>query len=267
MPGLTPHSTPVALSIAGSDPSGGAGLQADLKVFHQFGVYGMSVISLLTVQNTREVARVEVVADDLFREQLLAVVEDIPPHAAKTGALGSASIVRIVASSVEEYDFPLVVDPAAVSTHGARLIAEDAVDALRSELIPQTYLITPNLEEAALLTNQPVSNREQMQAAAKALRDMGAKNVLVKGGHLQDTALDLLLSEDDQISEFPMPRIDTPHTHGTGCALSAAITALLASGHNIHDAVAQAKAFIHEAIRTAPGLGSGHGPTNLFAKR
>lgn len=264
---LEPHSSAIALTIAGSDPSGGAGLQADLKVFHQFGVYGMSVVSLLTVQNTAEVSRVEVIDEDLFTAQLQTVLRDIPPQAAKTGALGSASIVRALSEAASNFEFPLVVDPAAVSTQGARLLAEDAVEILRTSLIPQAYLLTPNLAEASLLTGKEISDISEMKQAAMRLQEMGAKNVLMKGGHLHTTALDLLLTEDQQTIEYPMPRLDTPHTHGTGCALSAAITALLAGGDSLAEAVEQAKVFIQEAIRTAPGLGSGHGPTNLFAKR
>ena len=263
---MTKHPFPTALTIAGSDPSGGAGIQADLKVFHQFGVYGMSVLTLLTVQNTKKVSRVEPVSADLLCEQLESVLEDIPPGAAKSGALGSTEIVLTLAECASKFDFPLVVDPAAVSTQGQRLIEEAAIDALRAQLIPRSFLLTPNLAEASLLTGNKIKTVSEMQDAARTLQAMGAKNVLVKGGHLEDTATDVLLLESGAWHEFQAPMFATPHTHGTGCSLSAAITAGLAQGKNVFASVSIAKDYITEAIRTAPKLGGGNGPINHFVR-
>ena len=251
--------TPVALTIAGSDPSGGAGIQADLKTFHQFRVYGEAVLTLITVQNTQSVTRVELLDPKLVRQQIDAVLNDIPPHAAKTGALGSAAIIAAVAEAIG--DTPLVVDPVMISKHGAPLISPDAVDALLRTLFPKALLITPNLHEAAALTGQPVETEEQMVTAARRLLDFGPTAVLVKGGHLAGQASDVLVTKET-LDWFTAPRIDTPHTHGTGCTYSAAITALLASGSPLREAVQKAKTFITEAIQSNPGLGKGHGPVN-----
>jgi hydroxymethylpyrimidine/phosphomethylpyrimidine kinase len=257
---------PVALSIAGSDPSGGAGIQADLKTFHQFGVYGEAVITLLTVQNTRSVTRVEVMPAELVVEQLRAVLADIRPHAAKTGALGSIEVIEAVAAEAASFDFPLVVDPVMISKHGAPLMAERARSALRERLVPRAALLTPNLHEAAALTSRAVETVEHMREAARALCGLGSRAVLVKGGHLEGDAVDVLY-DGSAFDEFRSPRIDTPHTHGTGCTYAAAITAELAKGSELREAVRAAKRFITEAIRTNPGLGSGSGPVNHFTKR
>ena len=255
----------VALTIAGSDPSGGAGIQADLKTFHQFGVYGEAAITLLTVQNTTGVDRVECVDPGLVVEQVRAVLRDIPPTAAKTGALGNRGIIEAIAELAREFRFPLVVDPVMVSKHGASLLAQDAVDALRSQLLPNAFLLTPNLEEAAILAGMEVRDLASMKAAAEKLVGLGARSVLVKGGHLSGDAVDILLRQG-QWMEYREPRIPTAHTHGTGCTYSAAITALLAMGLDLPAAVARAKNYISEAIRTNPGLGSGSGPVNHHAK-
>lgn len=257
--------TPVALTIAGSDPSGGAGLQADLKTFHRFGVYGEAVATLITVQNTRGVTRVSTLDPDLVVAQIRAVLEDIPPQAAKVGALGSREVVAAVAREAERFSFPLVVDPVMISKHGARLIDHDAVHALVESLIPRAFLLTPNLDEAAALVGFPVEDRDAMVRAAGTLASQGAVNVLVKGGHLRGDALDILRMASGEIREFTALRIETRHTHGSGCTYSAAITAELAKGTALADAVARAKVFITEAIRTAPGLGAGEGPLNHHA--
>ncbi len=256
---------PVALTIAGSDPSGGAGLQADLKTFHRFGVYGEAVVTLITVQNTRRVTRVSTLDPELVAAQIRAVLEDIPPQAAKVGALGSREIVEAVAREAAHFSFPLVVDPVMISKHGARLIDEDATRALIEKLIPRTFLLTPNLDEAAALTGLVVNDRDGMARAAQTLASFGAANVLVKGGHLRGDALDLLYLRSGEIHEFTALRVETRHTHGSGCTYSAAITAELAKGAPLVDAMARAKAFITEAIRTAPGLGAGNGPLNHHA--
>jgi hydroxymethylpyrimidine/phosphomethylpyrimidine kinase len=252
----------IALTIAGSDPSGGAGIQADLKTFHQFGVYGEAVITLITVQNTVSVTRLEVLAADLVIAQIQAVLDDIPPHAAKLGALGNQSIVEAIASL--PIDFPLVIDPVMISKHGTSLMAKEAVASFRKLLVPKATLLTPNLHEAAELIGRPVTNPAEMRTAAQALCDLGAGSVLVKGGHLADQALDVLL-HDGEFLDLPAEHIETPHTHGTGCTLSAAITAGLAQLLPLPEAVWQAKQFVNAAIRTNPGLGRGCGPLNFLA--
>lgn len=256
---------PVALSIAGSDPSGGAGIQADLKTFHRFGVYGEAAVTLITVQNTRAVTRVQVLDPELITQQIRAVVEDIPPQAAKTGALGSAEVVHAVAEIAREFTFPLVIDPVMISKHGAPLLSVDAQEVFRRELLPQAALLTPNLPEAAALVGFDVHDLASMREAAQRLVDLGAAAVLVKGGHLATgDAVDLLLWQSGW-HEFTAPRIATRHTHGTGCTYSAAITAGLAQGQDLVSAITAAKAFVTAAIRTAPGFGEGAGPLNHFA--
>jgi hydroxymethylpyrimidine/phosphomethylpyrimidine kinase len=254
----------VALTIAGSDPSGGAGLQADLKTFHQFGVYGEAVVTLITVQNTRRLSRVLHLEPDLVAAQIQAVVEDIPPHAAKIGAIGSRAVVEAVAQEARGFTFPLVVDPILSGTLGG-LLEEGAFDTLVEQLLPRAFLLTPNLQEASAVMGFPVDDRETMIQAGRRMLQMGAKNVLVKGGHLAGDALDILVTQDGSVHEFTAPRIDTPHTHGSGCTYSAAITAELAKGADLLDAVARAKRFVTEAIRTNPRLGLGRGPLNHHA--
>ena len=256
---------PVALTIAGSDPSGGAGIQADLKTFHQFGVYGEAAITLLTVQNTRGVSRVECMPAGLVAEQVRAVISDIPPGAAKTGALGNREIIEAVADIAADFRFPLIVDPVMVSKHGARLMDADAVEILKARLLPRASLVTPNLEEAALLAGSEVHDLAAMREAARKIAGLGAPAVLVKGGHLAGAAIDLLFYQGE-FAEFTAPRIETRHTHGTGCTYSAAITALLARGEGLDQAVRAAKEFITAAISTYPGLGAGTGPVNHHAK-
>ena len=250
---------PVALTIAGSDPSGGAGLQADLKTFHRLGVYGEAVVTLITVQNSVSLDRVETLPPDLVLAQIRAVVADIPPGAAKTGALGSAAVIDVIAS--QDYSFPLVMDPVAISKHGVCLGDLSSLQ----KLIAKAYLLTPNLDEASELAGFPVKDRDSMLHAAQTLIAMGARNVLVKGGHLKGDALDLLVMESGEVREFTAPRIETRNTHGTGCTYSAAITAELAKGTALIEAISRAKTFVTDAIRTNPGLGHGSGPLNHFA--
>jgi hydroxymethylpyrimidine/phosphomethylpyrimidine kinase len=259
-------STRVALSIAGSDPSGGAGLQADLKTFHRLGVYGEAVVTLITVQNTQGVTRVDVMAPDLVLEQIHAVCTDIPPHAAKIGALGNRAVVEAVAAAAQTFAFPLVIDPVMISKHGARLMDQQGQEAITACLIPRAFLLTPNLEEATVLAGFSVTDLASMRHAAEKLASMGAKNVLIKGGHLTaGDAVDVLFEPGHGFHEFSAPRIASGHTHGTGCTYSAAITAELAKGVELRTAIGRAKEFVTEAIRTAPGLGSGTGPLNHHA--
>jgi hydroxymethylpyrimidine/phosphomethylpyrimidine kinase len=254
----------IALTIAGSDPSGGAGIQADLKTFHQFGVYGEAVITLVTVQNTKAVTRVELLSPDLVAEQGRAVLTDIPPAAVKTGALGSAEIVSAVASLCEEFSLWPVVDPVMISKHGARLMSSEAADVLKRILLPHAALVTPNLPEAEWLTGMSLQDERSVRDASHVLLKTGCRAVLIKGGHSEGEPVDYLATETT-FTAFPGKRVATRHTHGTGCTYAAAITACLALGHGLTDAVRIAKQFIQDAIETAPGLGKGCGPVNAFA--
>ncbi len=256
----------VALTIAGSDSSGGAGIQADLKTFQRFGVYGASALTLITAQNTVGVREVQLLEVELVAKQIAAVAEDLDVRATKTGALGSAKLIESVVEAITQHGIRnLVVDPVMISKHGDALLAQDAVEALKCLLFPKAALVTPNLHEAGALLGRPVESEERMRDAARALYDLGAAAVLVKGGHLPgDEAVDLLY-DGAEFVRLSAPRIDTSDTHGTGCTYSAAITALLAQGKTLLDATRQAKEFITRAIRSAPGLGHGYGPVNHWA--
>jgi len=253
---------PVAMTIAGSDPSGGAGIQADLKVFQQFDVFGTAVVTLLTVQNTVGVRNVQTCSGDFVAAQLDAVLEDVPPAAVKTGALGSWEIVNLVAERAAHFWFPLVVDPVVVSKSRDRLIDEQGLEAVRKRLLPKALLATPNAYEAEALTGITVLDELSMVRAAEAVARFGSRYVLLKGPDVAADAPDLLWTEGS-CTFFRAERIRTPHTHGSGCAFSAAITAGLARGISILDAVQAAKDFVTAAIRRAPGLGHGRGPLNL----
>jgi len=255
---------PVSLTIAGSDPSGGAGLQADLKTFHQHAVYGMSVMTLLTVQNTRTVSAVELLEPKFVSAQLDAVLDDIPPHAAKTGAIGSGKLIHAVAQHAKHFSFPLVVDPVMISKHGASLIDETAVETLIRELLPHAFLVTPNRFEASRLTGLEITSMSQMEAAAARIASLGAQHVLIKGLKQANECVDLLWT-DGAAFWLSGRWVETQSTHGSGCVYSAAITARLAKGEELLTAVQGAKEFITHAIRTAPGLGQGRGPVNLFS--
>jgi hydroxymethylpyrimidine/phosphomethylpyrimidine kinase len=256
---------PVALTIAGSDPSGGAGIQADLKTFHQRGVYGTSAITLLTVQNTRQVSAVEVLSPQLVAAQLQAILEDIPPAAAKTGALGNSEIVDLISKMARDFRFPLVVDPVMISKHGQPLMTESARAAVAELLLPRAFLVTPNLHEAGELAQMPVFDLATMKEAATKIASLGVQSVLIKGGHLEEEAMDVLYWKGEFVF-YRSPRIRTSHTHGTGCTYSACIVAELAKGRDLSEAVSIAKKFITQAIATNPGLGKGCGPVNHHAR-
>ncbi len=224
----------------------------------------MAVITLLTAQNTRGVQAVYVMKPIQVIRQLEAVLADIPPHAAKTGALGDEKVLRAIAKAARKFRFPLVVDPVMVSKHGAPLFKRSAVHIFIKELMPYATLVTPNLGEAGVLSGIEVRDPESMERAARIIAGFGPQAVLVKGGHLQEEAMDLLWQRG-RIHIFKAPRIRTRHTHGTGCTYSAAITAELAKGKDLFSAVTTAKKFITRAIRTSPGLGHGLGPVNHFA--
>lgn len=256
---------PTALSVAGSDSGGGAGIQADLKTFLACGVHGMSAITAVTVQNSLGVSGFYELPPHAVAEQIESVATDIGVGAAKTGMLASAPIMAAVAETVRRLDVrPFVVDPVAASQHGDPLLRRDALDALRELVVPLATLITPNLGEVRLLTGIEVRRRADMLDAAKALLDLGPNWVLVKGGHLSDAEAVDLLYDGSRYIELPAPRDSTPHTHGSGDTLAAAITASLARGRSVPDAVADGKRFITEAVRGSFPLGSGLGPVGHF---
>jgi hydroxymethylpyrimidine/phosphomethylpyrimidine kinase len=256
----------VALTIAGSDSGGGAGIQADLKTFHQFHVFGTSVLTAVTAQNTVGVRAWEPVSTALVTQQLDAVAEDLAPAAVKSGMLGSAAIVRAVADGLVRHRLPCyVLDPVMVASSGDRLLHQDAERTIAQRLVPLAVLVTPNLDEAEILVGAPVRTGEQMEAAGAALVAMGAKAALIKGGHLAGEELVDVLVTRDGARRFTHQRLATRSTHGTGCTLSAAITAGLALGRPLETAVVAALDFVHRAIASAPALGAGHGPLDHFA--
>jgi hydroxymethylpyrimidine/phosphomethylpyrimidine kinase len=266
-------STPIALTIAGSDPSGGAGIQADLKTFTVLGVYGTAVITALTAQSTQGVTGILPVAPSFVSRQITTLVEDVRPTATKTGMLNDRATVLAVAAEVQCRDLhPLVVDPVMVATSGDSLIEDAAIAAVRSELLPLADLITPNLDEAArLLGVSQAASEEEMVAQTKALLALGCKAVVLKGGHaIGAEAVDILMARGGEILRLALPRIATPHTHGTGCTFSAAVTAHLAQGQSLSVAVAAAKRFVHAALQGGQSLriGQGSGPIDhLYAVR
>jgi hydroxymethylpyrimidine/phosphomethylpyrimidine kinase len=252
-----------ALTVAGSDSGGGAGIQADLKTFAVLGVWGMSAVTSITVQNTKGVTGVSDVPADVVAAQIEAVVTDIGVDAAKTGMLSSAEIIEAVAEALERFAVPnLVVDPVFVSKHGDTLLREDAVEALRKRIVPLATLVTPNLPEAAGLAGFHVETRADMERAARAILDLGARSVLVKGGHLEEGSSDDLFADDRQMEWLAGERLSSRNTHGTGCVLSASIAAYLARGKSLLDAVNLGKEFVTDAIRHALALGGGIGPVS-----
>ena len=254
---------PRVLTIAGSDSGGGAGIQADLKTFSALGVFGMTAITAVTVQNTLGVAGYQELLPRTVADQILAVVTDIGVDAAKTGMLASAPIVEAVADALSRTRVaPLVVDPVFVSKHGNRLLDEDAVGALKKLILPLAAIVTPNLAEAAGLAGFEVLTRDDMLRAAEEILALGAGAVLVKGGHLEGPSAADLLVYPGGVGWIEADRIDTVHTHGTGCTLSAALAAHLARGEALPEAVRQAKAFVTEAIRHALAIGGGIGPVD-----
>jgi len=257
---------PIALTIAGSDSGGGAGIQADLKTFQHFHVFGTSVITAVTAQNTRGVAGWAPVDTAMIDLQIDALAVDLRPAALKTGMLGGAAVVETVATAIRRHGLaPLVVDPVMVSASGHALLESDAVDTVREMLVPLAALVTPNLDEAEILVGESVRDVDAMERAGRSLVARGAGAALIKGGHLVgDAAIDVLV-HGNRVRVFTHPRLGTQHTHGTGCTLSAAITAHLATGASLDDAVERSIEWVHRAIATAPGLGAGHGPLNHWA--
>jgi hydroxymethylpyrimidine/phosphomethylpyrimidine kinase len=256
-------SIPRALTIAGSDSGGGAGIQADLKTFAALGVYGLSALTAITVQNTLGVQAAQDLPPELVEAQIDAVLEDIGADAAKTGMLSSSGIIEAVARCVSRWNLRLVVDPVMVAKGGDPLLQPEAITTLSTTLLPLAEVITPNLFEAEMLTGQRIETLDDMRAAAQAIHALGPRHVVVKGGHRAADPVDVYF-DGERFVELRAERISTPHTHGTGCTFSAAIAAFMARGLPVDAAVTGAKDYITEAIRHAPGLGKGHGPIGHF---
>lgn len=256
----------VALTIAGSDSGGGAGIQADIKAMQANGVFAASVLTAITAQNTQAVTASLALPMDLIAAQMDAVLSDLSVCAVKTGMLATASIIELVAEKIQAWDVKtLVVDPVMLSTTGYALLASDAIDIYKTTLFPLAMLVTPNSKEAGYLTGIDIHTVEDAQAAAVAIHAWGAKAVLVKGGHLDQEmeAIDVLY-DGNCFQMFSAPRIDTPHTHGTGCTYASSIAANLAKGHALGEAIGRAKRYVTAAIRHGLSIGKGHGPTHHF---
>lgn len=253
-----------ALTIAGSDCSGGAGIQADLKTFSANGVFGMSVITSVVAENTSRVISVENVSPEMIKNQIDAVFEDIEVNAVKVGMLSDSVCMKTVAEKLKQYK-PLftVVDPVMIAKGGHSLMQKDALSTLIKDIIPISYLLTPNVPEAETITGMKIDNPDDMKKAAEKIISMGAKNVLVKGGHLKGDAFDVLF-DGREYHTFSSERINTKNTHGTGCTFSSAVAANLAKGCPLVLAVAKAKAYVTMAIEHSLEIGNGHGPTNHF---
>jgi hydroxymethylpyrimidine/phosphomethylpyrimidine kinase len=254
-----------ALTIAGSDSGGGAGIQADLKTFAAHGVFGTSAVTAVTAQNTLGVTAWQAMPADLVTAQIHAVARDIGADAVKVGMLATAAIVEAVAAAIQALAFPhVVVDPVMIAKGGDRLLEEDAVAALRSELLPRAHVVTPNIPEAEVLAQMSVRSVDDMRAAGESILRLGPRVVLVKGGHLTgEDSVDVACTPSG-IFEIRRPRIDTRHTHGTGCTLSSAVAARLALGSSNREAIEAARDYLDGAIRHAPGIGGGHGPLSHF---
>lgn len=255
----------VALTIAGSDSGGGAGIQADLKTMEAFGVFGTSAITSITAQNTVGVTAVEDVPPEMVADQIDAVATDFEVKGAKTGMLSNADIIRTVAEKVDEYNFPLVVDPVMVAKSGDRLLREEAEQVLKEELVPKATLVTPNIPEAEVLTDIQPTSESTMESAAKKITQLGADGALVKGGHMEeDEIVDVLYTNHSR--KFYKERIETENTHGTGCTLSSAITSEITKGESVVDAVSRAEEFMYRAVKYGLDLGEGHGPVHHMAE-
>jgi hydroxymethylpyrimidine/phosphomethylpyrimidine kinase len=257
--------TRTALTIAGSDSSAGAGIQADLKTFAAHGVYGTSAITAVTAQNTLGVTMFEALPADLVTAQIEAVASDIGVHAVKTGMLATAAIVEAVAAAVQDLELPfLVVDPVMIAKSGDALVDDEAVAAMQAELLGQAFLVTPNIPEAVRLAGMSIASESDRREAAKRIVAFGASAVVIKGGHLEGDEIVDLLYDRHQFVEFRHARVPGTHTHGTGCTYAAAIAAHLATGRTLQDAIPLAQRYVAGAIRHAPALGRGHGPMDHF---
>lgn len=258
---------PTALTIAGSDPSGGAGLQADLKTFTQFEVYGMTAITCLTVGNTRGVTDVKPIEAEFLRSQARSIMEDIKPHAIKTGMLFNTEIISATAEILKTVDCPIVIDPVMTTKRGDKLLSDECKEHYITDLIPLAEVVTPNLPEAEMLSGISIATKNDVETAAQQILQMGGKAVLIKGGHFrEEDHSDDLFFDGNSMSWLPSKRHLTKHTHGTGDVLSAAITALLARGYSLSKSAEIAKQYISRAIATSPDLGKGNGPINFTTK-
>ncbi|MGM0900508.1 MAG: bifunctional hydroxymethylpyrimidine kinase/phosphomethylpyrimidine kinase [Bacillota bacterium] len=257
-----------ALTIAGSDSGGGAGIQADLKTFQELGVFGMSALTAVTAQNTLGVQGVYPLSVEAVNEQIDSVATDLKPNAVKTGMLFSSEIIRAVSEKIAMHQLEnIVVDPVMIAKGGAPLLQQEAVSALRTHLLPLATVVTPNIPEAEVIADMKIHNLADRETAARKIFALGVKNVVIKGGHgEEEQAVDLLYDGSD-FSFFKSKRFETRHTHGTGCTFAAAITAELAAGKEVKEAVRTAKTFIEAAIQNELGIGQGHGPTNHWAYR
>lgn len=254
-----------ALTIAGSDSGAGAGIQADLKTFASLGVYGLSVVTAVTAQNTVEVAAIAEVPEEVVIAQIDTVLEDIGAHAVKTGMMSGIAIIQNTADRLEAWGIPhLVVDPVMVSKSGAPLLQPDAVNAFKRDLLPHATIITPNIPEAEVLANRKISSPDDAQEAARAIAALGPGVVIIKGGHMEGPAVDLVFAEG-QFTPMEGQRIETKNTHGTGCTYSAAMTAFLAMGIETMESIRLAKRYIENALRQSYAIGEGHSPVNHFA--
>jgi hydroxymethylpyrimidine/phosphomethylpyrimidine kinase len=275
-------SVPKALTIAGSDSGGGAGIQADLKTFAALGVYGCSVITAITAQNTREVTGIEAVSAEMVRKQLEAVLSDIRPDVVKIGMLANASIIDVVAATLQQFpQSRLVLDPVMIAKSGAVLLARDSIKTLSQRLIPLSNVITPNIPEAEVLTGMKLTEESSLLKAATAIRALGAKAVVIKGGHMPGVATRKagggrstvgeqslqvvdVLDDGNEVHRLSGPWIEIRHTHGTGCTLASAIAAGLAHGLDVYASLLQAREFLTKALRTAFAVGQGRGPVHHF---
>ena len=257
-----------ALTIAGSDSSGGAGIQADLKTFAAHGVYGVSAITAVTAQNTLGVTSFEALSADLVAAQIEAVVSDIGVDAAKTGMLATAAIVEAVAAAVADLEIPwLVVDPVMIAKSGAALIDDEAIATMKTELLRRAFVVTPNIPEAEALSGTPIRTEADRHEAARRIASLGPAAVIITGGHLDSADIVDLLYDGARFTEFRTARVPGRSTHGTGCTFASAVTAHLALGRSLDEAIPLAQAYVAGAIRTAPALGKGHGPMNHFWNR
>lgn len=255
----------IALTIAGTDPSGGAGVMADLKSFHSCGVYGMAAITSIVAQNSLGVQHIHNLEQTWVEEQLESVFSDEPPHALKTGMIPTIDMMTMIADQIKSKSIPYVIDPVMIAKSGDSLMAPQGRQALKNTLLPLADVATPNIPEAEEITQMKLETEAEIQKAGRFfINEIGAKGVVLKGGHLEGDARDYLFTKEGEYT-FTAPRFDTMHTHGTGCTFSAVITAELAKGKSVYDAVAKAKAFISLAIEHTPEIGQGRGPVNHFA--
>lgn len=261
------HRMPIALTVAGTDPTGGAGVLADSKAFHSRGVYGMAAVTSLTAQNTMGVQDVFNVPAEFLEKQLESIFSDEVPHAMKSGMIATIDMMVVVANMVEDYNIPFVIDPVMIATSGDALIEEESIEFLRNTLLPAALTVTPNIHEAEKITGHRIEGEADIRKAARIFLDeLGVHSVTIKGGHLEGDAVDYLFTHDGTVI-LSEPRIETSHTHGTGCTFSAVMTAELAKGKTLEESFRLAKRYITSAIRNSPGIGKGNGPVNHFSFR